>query len=276
MNARTPVHSLTFVLVLLLGATGCATTVRVHPTFTERHATIRVIAAMPPAVTIYRVTFTGDQELMPELIPPAVSTIIETAEGALTQKGYTVPHLDPNDSALTQNAELQAAMFNVQQVFGKRLEEMARRRFPRNEVYSLGPEVNRFADMSRSDVLLFAHCEGLKKSGGEITKDIAKTLLIGIATLGHFVPMYPTSATALQLAMVDGDTGDILWYHSTLLNGTAQCDVANRRQLAAIVKGLLAPFPRVATVAASSVARSHASRAQSLAIPAGTTAMPAR
>lgn len=231
------------IAALLSSTTGCAT-VRLHPAFQERQTAIRTIAALPPEVAIYRLTFKGDQELMPELIPVASDTIIHAAETTLRRKGYTVPHLNPNDPELT--ADVRAAMFDVQQIFTKRVEEMAKRGFPKRGAYSVGPEVNRFADMSRSDALLFAQCEGIKKSGGEITKDIAKTLLIGIATLGSLVMVYPTSATVLQLAVVDGNTGDILWYHSTLLSGKAEFDVANQRELAAKVQGLLKPFPRAA------------------------------
>ena len=250
----------------LVTTTGCST-VRVHPAFQERQPSIHVVAALPPEVTVYRLTFKGDRELMHELIPPVAETIITTVEATFTAKGYKVPHLNPNDPELTQNAELRGAIFQAQQVFDKRLEEISRRGLRQPFTYTLGPEVNRFADMSRSDALLLSRCEGMKKSGGEIAKDVAKTLLIAVASLGHVFVAYPSSITVVQLAIVDGDTGDILWYHSNIDDQQVAFDVANARQLANVVKGLLEPFPKAVVLARAMAPRSSAVSSTATASP---------
>lgn len=249
MSRRWPAWSRLAICGLLVAAPGCATA-RVHSVFKERQRSIHVVAALPPDVTVYRLTFKGDHELLHEHVPPMTATVIREIETSFRQKGYTVPHLDPADPQLTQDPQLRSAIFNAQQVFAKRLEEIHRHwRFATFD-HTIGPEVNQFADLARSDALVFSRCEGVKKSGGEIARDVAKTTLIAAATLGGLLVIYPTAATIVQIGVVDGDTGELLWYHSNLNTDQARFDPTNTKKLAKVVRGLLKPFPRASTATA--------------------------
>ena len=235
---------------LLVSTSGCATT-RVHPAFKERQRSIHVVAVLPPDVTVYRQTFRGDHELLHEQLPLITDVLIREIEASFRHKGYTVPHVNPTDPQLTQDSQLRSAIFNAQQVFAKRLEEIHRHwRFAKFD-YAIGPEVNQFADLARSDVLVFSRCEGMKKSGGEIARDVTKTVLIAAATLGGLLVLYPTAVTIVGVGVVDGDSGDLLWYHSNVDTDQVRFDPTHLTKLAKVVRGLLKPFPRAGATTAS-------------------------
>jgi hypothetical protein len=83
----------------------------------------------------------------------------------------------------------------------------------------LGPAVNRSADHADVDGLVFAKMAGFKKSGGEIAKDVTMTIMIAVATLGSVVAIQPSKGASLQVALVDGATGDILWANTAGTTG---------------------------------------------------------
>ncbi len=49
---------------------------------------------------------------------------------------------------------------------------------------------------------------GFKKSGGEVAKDVAITILFAVT--GAIVTQ-PTQGAGMRMALVDGGTGDVLW-----------------------------------------------------------------
>jgi hypothetical protein len=71
---------------------------------------------------------------------------------------------------------------------------------------SLGPEVGALAEHAGADALVFVLLAGVTKSGGQVARDAAVTVL----TLGSLV--YKTSVSRVFVALVDGTTGAVHWW----------------------------------------------------------------
>jgi hypothetical protein len=83
---------------------------------------------------------------------------------------------------------------------------------------SLGPQVNQFADMVDAEVVLFLRYTYVTKSGGEIAKDTAFTVLVAAATLGSVVVVNDVTAARLDVCLVDGATGDVLYANTATVS----------------------------------------------------------
>lgn len=230
----------------LLMASGCASlAIKRHPEFSTRQQYLRSIAILPPRIEIYKMSFRGDKELMHELLPTTNTIIMDELQTTLSQRGYAIQALETADTTIKQD------IYTVDELFDKRLEDYRKRWFTNFKEfrYTLGSAVNTLADHAQSNALLITRCTGYKKTGGEISSDMIKSILIAAATLGNAVVLQAPSVTLIQLGAVDGDTGDILWYvdnangQGTWNNATA-FDAANEKKLRKAVRGLIKNFPK--------------------------------
>ncbi|MBN1353639.1 MAG: hypothetical protein JW994_03090 [Candidatus Omnitrophica bacterium] len=227
----------------IINTCGCATPYMAHPEFKERHKAIRSASIMPPEVDAYVLTFKGDKKRLHELVPIMEKTTFEEIEKALTSKGYEIKKLDLSEPVLKANPNLRTSLFNVRKLFVKSLEDIAKRK-EKKFTYSLGPEVNVFADLTNSDILVFVKEEGVKKSSGEVAKDVAKGAVLSAACLligVIYVPIPQTCATIVHIAAVDSNDGAILWYINNSYN--VNWNPENQNQMARLVKSLINYFP---------------------------------
>lgn len=231
--------SVGLVLALGLGSGGCAT-YKMHPEFKERQKSLRTVAALPPDVEVYRLTFGGKKEPMYELYPQVSKGTMEALEGVFTEKGYQIRPLDLSEAALEAHPELRTTLYTIHEVYQKTLTDIQKRR-QKEFLYSLGAQVNPLADRADADALLLVKWEAYKKTGGEIAKDMIRTVLIAAATLGNVVAIMPPSYATAHFALVDGNTGEILWYHNNLANMAV--DVERYDQLTLAISGMIRPFP---------------------------------
>jgi hypothetical protein len=211
-----------------------------HPEFKERQKSLRTVAALPPDVEVYRLTFGGKKEPMYELYPQVSKGTIEALEGVFTEKGYQIQPLDLSEAALEAKPELRTTLYTIHEVYKKTLEDIRKRR-QKKFIYTLGTQVNPLADRANADALLLVKWEAYKKTGGEIAKDIVKTVLIAAATFGNVLVLTPPSFATAHFVLVDGSTGEILWYHHNLNN--IAVNVERYDQLTVAVGGMLRPFP---------------------------------
>ena len=226
-----------FILVLTLLSSGCAT-YRVHPVFKERQKTIQKVAIVQPEVTVVKVTFKGDNEPMYDLIGLVAKQSQEEIEGIFRKKGYDVQPLGLGEEELNKNPDLRTDLFHLRELYAKTLEDISKRR-QKKFTYSVGSDVNRFADLSGADAVILVRIEAFKKTKGEITKDFFKTVLIAAVT-GMQI-QYFHDAAAIQLAVVDGNTGDILWFNAA---PGGEVDVAKEGELRSLLRGLVKAFPK--------------------------------
>lgn len=226
--------------VFYLNISGCAT-YRVHPSFKEKQKDIHSFAVMTPDVAVYRVNFKGDKTMMHDLLPKVSGCTIDEIEKVFEKKNYDCKRLNLDENTLSEDAQLKTAFFNVNQRFSKALEDIQKGK-KKEFTYCLGSDVNFFANLANCDVLIFAKEEAYKKTGGEIAKDVIKAVLIMAATLGTVFYMAYPSMTVIQVAVVDANTGDILWYHYNL--GSQDLDCANEKALRAAIRDTFSPFPK--------------------------------
>lgn len=113
----------------------------------------------------------------------------------------------------------------------KRLDDISRRR-QKKFTYTLGPDVNVLADHADSDILVFVKGESLKKTCGEIARELFMRIMVGTS----FLP----SETRITMGIVDGNTGDLLWYH---YNTDLGIDPAKDDQVRKSIHAMLKPFP---------------------------------
>jgi len=235
--------AVSLLICFVVSMSGCTTPYKMHPDFKERHKDIKSASIMPPEVDAYILTFKGDKNRLHDLIPIMEKTTIEQIETMLSEKGYEIKKMDLSKEALKSNPELRTSLFNARKLFEKALKDISKKR-KRKFTYSVGSDVNAFADLNDCDVLIFVKEEGIKKSAGEIAKDVAKGVLLSAACLligAVYIPIPQVAATLVHIAIVDANDGDILWYTNNSYN--VNWDPENQKHLQRLVKSLLKPFP---------------------------------
>ena len=228
--------------LVAIGTSGCAT-YRTHPEFKARQKTLQTVTCLPPDVEVFKVAFTGTHETMPELYPAIKEQTVDALRHVMEAKGYQWQPLDVSEPALEQTPDLRTTYHTIQQIYAKTLEDIKKRR-QKKFTYTIGAEINPMADYAQADALFLVKWLAYKKTGGEIAKDIAKSILIAAVTLGSVVAFSPTSEAMAHVALIDGNTGDVLWYHVNFQDTAV--DVAEEWQLTRALNRLLKPFPKSA------------------------------
>lgn len=228
--------------LVAVATSGCATYLT-HPEFKERQKTLQTVACLPPDVEVFKVAFTGTHETMPELYPAIKEQTVDGIRHVMEAKGYQWQPLDLSEAALDQAPDLRTTYHTIQQIYAKTLKDIKKRR-QKKFTYTIGAEINPMADYAQADALFLIKWVAYKKTGGEIAKDIAKTVLIAAVTFGTVLAFSPTSEAIAHVALIDGNTGDVLWYHENFQDTAV--DVAEEWQLTRTLNRLLKPFPKSA------------------------------
>ena len=223
---------------LLVVLAGCTTTARQHPEFAARRARITTVAVMPPEVAFVRRVFKGDDEPLLAETDATRASLPDLLGAELRRRGFTIKPALLDEAHFAADPELRYQTTVIQSRFataGGQLRPAAaltRADAARVRV-SLGSDVNRFADHAEVDALVFSQVAGWKKSGGEVAKDLAMTLLL----LGNV--HYYLQAGGLQVALVDGTTGEVLWANATFVTDRDFTGGA----LAGLVRRVFAGYP---------------------------------
>jgi hypothetical protein len=251
-------YGMPILLCLLISfCTGCANwNIRKHPDFKSRQPNINVMGMLPSQVEVYKLTFQGDKVMMYDLLPPIEKQLTEEITKALTKRGYTVQQLDLESDTIANSTELKNNLHTVKELVEKDLKEYSKKWFPGSKGfnYNVGPEINTLADAYKSDVLVLAKATGIKKTGGEIAKDWAKTILIAAASLGNAVIIYDSAITLVQMVVIDGNTGDILWKAENNLGKTG-FDIDKEKKFRKLVRQMASKFPKAYTLTSKSTAQ---------------------
>lgn len=148
-----------------------------------------------------------------------------------------------SEENLTKNLELRTSVFHINEIFEKQLQDIQKRKKSKF-TYTLGSDINTFSNLAGCDIIVFVKEDGVKKSAGEIAKDLAKGAVLTAACLligAIYIPIPRTAITIVHLAVVDGNDGAILWYNNNM--ATPDADPENQKQLAYLVKSIITPFP---------------------------------
>jgi hypothetical protein len=245
--------------VAVLALSACTTGIRQHPEFAARRQAIRSVAVIPPEVTVRLITFTGEDQPIPELERQVREKLPALVAAELASRGFAVPHATSIESRLGEVPALRFQTTQLQQNFAQAEAEMfrtAQMATAQAENYrrSLGAQVARVSDPLEADALVLVRVQGFQKSGGEIAKDMAKSIVVGVLT--GYVAVQPTSGTTMSVAFVDGRSGDVLWANAAGMPSDPS------GALEGLVKQAFAAFPApAATIAAAPAASAAASPA---------------
>jgi hypothetical protein len=218
MNLRLMLPCAGLLLVLLQGCS--YTSERQHPEFDTSRPFIERVAILPASVSIQLKTFTGEDEHLEDQEETVRQYLDKQARSVLKKNGYGVcdvhfEELAATDSELAFQIE---QLKNAYDAASKDLysgETVAADDYKRFRV-TVGPIVNRFAELADADALLFMEFVGIVKSEGQMRKEIAANILLGALTGSYAHPISETSA--IQVALLDANTGEVLW---TNINSTA-------------------------------------------------------
>lgn len=208
----------------LISLSGCAmTSVRQHQDFNDIAKNIGKVAILPPDVDIKLVSLNGDDQDLLEREQQIEDAILGIAKQRLKEEHLEVIDFD-FEAAMAAD---EAFAFSVTQCLtawetakGELYEkglvaDSAKSDFRTN----LGSVANEIAVQTGAEAVLLMHFSGVEKSGGMIAKDVATSALIGVLTAGVYIPIQPTSAAFIDLALVDAHGGHVLWANRKSLPG---------------------------------------------------------
>ena len=240
---------LMFLIALIL--LGCATpTFRGPPQFQARVERLKAVAFIPPNVKVYRLTAGGVREEIDEWSAAAREHLMRAFEAHLTATaGFAVTSFQPEAVLPPPHAERAWTALDDAQALYKAVSASIRRHtYPLLHTfhykleafdYTLGPQVQGLADQVKADALLFIDAvDHVSTSGRKVA--LALTMLLGGAA--GSVYLGPLSGeTVVSVSLVDGQTGDILWYNIHASAGGH--DLRDPASCAELVQGLLKDFP---------------------------------
>jgi signal recognition particle subunit SEC65 len=200
-------------LTLLL-VSGCSmTTIREHPDFAEQKRQVKNVAVLPSDVEFLLLVLTGDNERLPEEEQSAKASLAKGLPGLLAERGYQVQ----NPSAEELQKIVTDASFTIEQAksayreVSKQLYEraMVEEAESRKFRVSIGQVGSAVAEALKADAFLFTRYSGFKKSEGLIAKEIVSSAMLGALTGVVVVPA--PAGGSMEMALIDGQTGDVLW-----------------------------------------------------------------
>ncbi|MGY6214660.1 hypothetical protein ACW73L_05795 [Methylolobus aquaticus] len=193
----------------------CATTpslVRQHQDFAAHCAGIRRVAVVPPNVRLYLVHLGGLKEGLSGQMPRVAEALIQVIGEELTRQGFEAATIQQAQGARLDSAALFREA-EISRLYAQISSEMAGRPGTpsrhRNIECTLGQDAKDLAAFARSDGLIFVNFAGWKRSGGSVATEMAFKVLLTLA--GGYLPQDPIGASELEIALVEGGTGDILW-----------------------------------------------------------------
>lgn len=207
--------SLSIVLLSLLSLSGCGTytAVRQHPDFASQNRSIETVALLPPEVEYVRKVFAGDDEPVPSKELSVARTLSNAVPSTFRRRGYQISKVEI-DKALGDSEELRYELEQLRKAYtqasgqlyekGTVLEEQSKQ-FDVN----LGTVVNQFADACDADGLILVRYSGFEKSDGLVTKEVVSNAMLAALTGTYYEPV--RSGGFIELALIDGNNGDVLW-----------------------------------------------------------------
>ena len=241
-------------------ASGCATTsVRQHADFANSSRAVKTIAVLPPDVEFVHVTFKGDNERDSKAEAMIKGSLSSVLKSLLEERGYAattslVERLSGADKELNFEYE------NLKTAYAQASKELYEKNVvPVDEStkfnVSVGPVANTFSAVGSADALVYVRYSGFDKSGGQMAKEIVGAALLAVLT--RAAPISSTHGGRIELALIDGTSGQVLWANkfsgpnqgsnALLLNVSAKLPAASTRPKAAenmAPSAATAPQPR--------------------------------
>jgi hypothetical protein len=228
---------------LLISACATAPRYRAHPQLNSKIEKVKTITVIPLKVDVYQVTAGGVKEKMDEWCTQAKRNVLTAIEDELKLRPLlnikSFPEILMSEDRKI-NLEQTGALFEavnssiIIHTYGQPVH-----RFPekiQNFDYTLGPEVRQLS--GQTDALLFVRGVDNIATAGR------KAVQAGSVILGALVGVQVTpnmGITAVNLALVDANTGEVLWFNFHASSGDH--DLRNPVDTTALVIDILKDFP---------------------------------
>jgi hypothetical protein len=178
---------------------GCA---QRHAVFRQDMATLRRVAILPPDVHLVRYVFKGDNETLTTAADAASLALPSFIAPHLASHGFVVRPARLDEEQVGADTDLRYLATTVRARHGA----FVGNALTGNDARWFGTDVGRLADNADVDALLFVRLDGFTKSSGQVARDVA----VSVLSLGSLV--YRTNATRLFVTLVNGTTGEVLWW----------------------------------------------------------------
>ncbi len=241
MIRRIKIYSIVIICLFIFGCVSAP--YKMHPGFHKKIKEVKTLVIMPPAVNVYQITAGGLKEKMDTWTDQARQNVLKAIEDEINKKNdfkLTICDINSLDSKALENLEETNALYEaVDTAIMVHAYGPGDNYFPEKEEnfqYSLGREVK---DISGSaDIMLFVRgIDHITTSGRKavMAGQIILGALIGVA----FVPQ--GGVTIVSIAIVDADTGSILWHSAQGSSG--DYDLRKESSATRLIKSILGGFP---------------------------------
>lgn len=231
---------------------GCATqpAFRAPSQYQTRVGGVKTVALMPPHVTVYQLTAGGVTEKMDEWsatarehLTQALQTHITSAPGIrLTSLPTVTTAALPSQPATWTELDATQALYRVVSTsIAWHAYTGTPNTFPHkvsNFDYTLGPQVSMFAQQAQAEALLFVDAIDHVHTAGRQALT-ALGVIVGLAVGAYVGPQ--GGGTAVRVALVDGRSGDILWFNT--YSAGSGYDLRTAESCTNIVQAALKGFP---------------------------------
>ncbi|MBY6187953.1 hypothetical protein KUV89_15140 [Marinobacter hydrocarbonoclasticus] len=195
---------------------GCSiTSVRMHEDHSTHLSDMKRIAIVPPIIEMEKLNFDGENERLPEQEEAIKAQLVARATDRLEAQGFEVRVVERGEME-TQFANFNFDLAALRESYtalvpalydGKPVSEKDMASFSQ----SVGEAASIVAHYTESDGILLVRYSGWEKSAGNVAKDVASSVLVGVLTAGMVVPVQATSGEMVEAALIDGDTGAVVW-----------------------------------------------------------------
>jgi hypothetical protein len=197
-----------FLATILIG--GCGTnTVREHSDFAKGTRKVKTVGILPSEVEFVRLSAGGNSERIPSREGAIAQELFQGLKVQLEAKHYRVATLEVSVPVGQTVIEIQKLRMSyrdiVKQLYEKPMSEAESRQL-RASVGTLAKPV---ADQMKVDAFLVSRYSGFEKSTGLVASNITSSAIFGAMT--GVAIIQPTQGYLLEVALVDGATGDIFW-----------------------------------------------------------------
>ncbi|MBL4623435.1 MAG: hypothetical protein JKY89_13665 [Immundisolibacteraceae bacterium] len=180
----------------------------------------------PPDVTFEHMVFNGDNQRMAGKEKSLADSLVNMTPKALADRGYQISPFT-FEQAAQEDSEFAFEMEQLRDAYGRASIElydkaMVKVTESRNFKKSVGTVVNQFCERAEANAMLVTRFYGFDKSGGVMAKEIISAALFAALTGSY--PMYPAKGSAVEVALLNCTTGDVLWSNAKA-NGTVSADV---------------------------------------------------
>jgi hypothetical protein len=225
--------------LLVVTCVGCNTTYRRSPNFGAALPSLKTVAVLPPDVRVYQISAGGVSEEMDEWSAQAKTNIEKSLKkylGGGTQSNLELKFIaeDWIKANLKDEWRQQKAMYEAVAAGVIRHTYSPTENFQdkiKNFDYSMGAEVGNLAREIGSDGLIFITGSDAQETGGRMAVNFLRAAVLGV---------YVYNPSFLSLGLVDGKTGDLLWFNVTL--GTQDYNFLNPKHIDSIIQWITKDF----------------------------------